>query len=671
MVVSPPKFKLPKIHAVQLRRFSLFAANPDAEVSAGDGVLCLIGANGIGKSTLLSAINFCLTGTVPDPNRVFESIDEYYKFTRTYSSNYFRGRIAGSDEDDAEIAVTFSIGDYEYKVRRGMFEPDELRGLTIVDRTQIAVTKNILVPDEVPRLERHRLYTDSLVAHTGLASFEEFVFLQHFVFTFDEQRKTLFWSPRIMERVLYRAFGLDPGMARQADSIRREIQHEDSRVRNYQWEATRMRKRINEIRTQNQQISGAQQTYDTLVAGHEDLSKQYDEDSKELHGVEDALKDANLRLADQSVRETALRDEYARYFDRRFDMRPPLVKHPLITQSLNERVCALCGNAGAKVHTTILKKAQSNSCPLCDSEVSTKPQAPKDANRLQEIDRELAQVKKAIRDVHKTLESLRTAEGKARQRWEATKEKLDEFDRQNSKTLDSLRQMLNRNPGEATLSDYREQLAVLEKDKKTAYRRREHLKAQLLSLQKDLEQHYIQVEQTFVPKFADLAQRFLGMPLSVQMDARAMDDVKLVVTVRGTTRRQQQHLSESQRFFLDIALRMALTQHISDPTAQGGMFIDTPEGSLDIAYEKRAGDMLAMFATAGHQIIMTANLNSSRLLLELAHDCGRSRMQLCRIMDWAELSDVQQQEESLFDEAYRDIEKAMDTSDAPNNATQS
>ena len=106
------------------------------------------------------------------------------------------------------------------------------------------------------------------------------------------------------------------------------------------------------------------------------------------------------------------------------------------------------------------------------------------------------------------------------------------------------------------------------------------------------------MEETFVPRFSELAQRFLGMPLSVQMDARATDDVKLIVTVRGTVRRQQQHLSESQRFFLDIALRMALTQHMSDPTARGAMFIDTPEGSLDIAYEKRAGDMLAMFAVA-------------------------------------------------------------------------
>ena len=167
------------------------------------------------------------------------------------------------------------------------------------------------------------------------------MFLQHFVFTFDEQRKTLFWTPRIIERVLYRAFGLDPSMAKQADSLRREFEHEDSRVRNYQWEATRMRKRINEIRAQNQQTAGAQEKYETLISEHEKLTQQFDEESKSLRDAEDAMKDANLRLADLSVRETALREEYARFFDRRFDRRPPLVRHPLIAQSLEDKVCGL------------------------------------------------------------------------------------------------------------------------------------------------------------------------------------------------------------------------------------------------------------------------------------------------------------------------------------------
>lgn len=650
------KLRLPQIDGVKLRRFSLFTANPDAEFACGDGVMCLVGANGIGKSTLLAAVNFGLTGIVADPQRTFESMEGYYRYTRIYSASYFRGRITGEDEAEAEITVCFHLGKFDYEVQRGIFEPDELRGLSIRNRENDEVV--IATPD-MPRADRHRTYVEHLVQHSGVSSFEEFAFLQHFVFTFDEQRNTLFWNPRVMDRVLYRAFGVQPDMAKRADSMWRDIEQEDSRVRNYQWEATRMRKRINEIRAQAHAGSSAQQTYDTLTADHKRLSEQFEEESKSLHELEDALKDANLRLADQSVREMALRDEYAQYFDHRLSLRPPLAQHPLITQSIADQVCGLCGNNTKAAILAIEAKLQETNCPLCDSPLELEPATDVDSTRLQEIDKELADTKQAIRNVLKTIEKLGVDQTRAQRDWENTKNKLDEFDRQNNTLLEQLRRTLNQSAGEASLSDYRQQLGLLENEKKRAYDRREELKLQRVNLQKELEQQYRQVEETFVPRFTDLAHRFLGMPLTVQMDAGAGRDLKLVVTVRGTTRRQQQNLSESQRFFLDIALRMALTQHMSAPDAKGGMVIDTPEGSLDIAYEKRAGDMLAMFAEAGHRVIMTANLNSSQLLLELAKRCGRSRLQMCRMTDWAELSEVQQEEDALFDDAYSRIESAM------------
>jgi DNA repair exonuclease SbcCD ATPase subunit len=656
MAESPSKLRLPQIEKVSLRRFSLYTANPNAEFTCGPGVLCLVGANGIGKSTLLSAINFCLTGIVSDPNRPFESMDEYYRFSRDFSSRYFRGRIDGVDEKDAEIAMVFHLGASSYEVRRGMFEPDELRGLTITNRNDNSV---ILQTEGMSRGERHAQYAEHFVQNSGLSSFEEFVFLQHFVFTFDEQRRTLFWNQRVLERALYRAFGLEPDMAQRADTIRREIEQEDSRVRNYQWEATRKTKRINEIRAKTQAASGAQQRFDALSEDFKQLSKQFEEESKALREIEDAIKDANLRLAEVSVRETSLRDEYAKFFDQRFDLRPALSKHPLVTQSLEAHVCGLCGSATDPAMAAIATKTKSANCPLCDSPLREEV-ASSSTTRLQEIDRELLETKKALRDVLTTLEGLRSEESKARQQFDKTKEKLDQFDRENSATLAALRQSLNVTAGDASLEVFREELASLEREKKTAYDQREALKLQLFNLQKALEQEYVQAETVFVPRFAELAGRFLGMPLTVQLDARQSVGLNLVVTVRGNPRRQQQQLSESQRFFLDIALRMALTEHMSDPTARGGIFIDTPEGSLDIAYEKRAGDMLAMFAEAGHQILMTANLNSSQLLLELARRCGRAHMELRRMTDWAELSEVQKEETELFQSAYDDIEKALD-----------
>jgi hypothetical protein len=129
--------------------------------------------------------------------------------------------------------------------------------------------------------------------------------------------------------------------------------------------------------------------------------------------------------------------------------------------------------------------------------------------------------------------------------------------------------------------------------------------------------------------------------------------------MEGTRRQSTTELSESQRFFLEIALKMALAQHMSNDGSPAGLLIDTPEGSLDIAYEARAGDMFADYAQAGFNLLMTANINSSQLLKRLADRCGSALMELVRMTEWTSLTEVQAAEEHLFDGAYADIEARL------------
>ena len=89
------------------------------------------------------------------------------------------------------------------------------------------------------------------------------------------------------------------------------------------------------------------------------------------------------------------------------------------------------------------------------------------------------------------------------------------------------------------------------------------------------------------------------------------------------------------------------------------MYIDTPEGSLDIAYESRAGKMFADFVKTNHHLVMTANINASQLLIALAKECGENNMSLKRMLEWTDLSEVQKAGEELFEKAYKNIEKAM------------
>jgi len=89
MVDTTTKMRFPRIVRVTLTRFSLFNITPTVTIDFNEGVFCLAGANGLGKSTFLSALNYGLTGIVSDPERIFSSVDEYFKHSDVVSGLRF------------------------------------------------------------------------------------------------------------------------------------------------------------------------------------------------------------------------------------------------------------------------------------------------------------------------------------------------------------------------------------------------------------------------------------------------------------------------------------------------------------------------------------------------------------------------------------------------------
>jgi hypothetical protein len=152
-------------------------------------VCCLAGANGIGKSTFVSAVNFAITGRIAEPGRRFESVEEYYRDTLTFTRAYFNGRILEAERDTAAVSVKFSIGDTEFNVTRRVAQPDELRELSVVHlhSKESVVDGHSLTPEV-----RHEEYIRTVIEAARLDSFPQFVFLQLFLMTFDERRNLLF-----------------------------------------------------------------------------------------------------------------------------------------------------------------------------------------------------------------------------------------------------------------------------------------------------------------------------------------------------------------------------------------------------------------------------------------------------------------------------------------------
>jgi DNA repair exonuclease SbcCD ATPase subunit len=235
---------------------------------------------------------------------------------------------------------------------------------------------------------------------------------------------------------------------------------------------------------------------------------------------------------------------------------------------------------------------------------------------------------------------------------------VDEFVTDNAAIIEQIRARASTGV-QAVIDDYTTRMNDFLATKREKYKERDDYRRKLGALRKNLQVRYSAAEGIFLPIFTALAGSFLGIDLDVRFVTTPSTGVGLVLDMRGSSRRQYHQLSESQRFFIDIALRMALAQFMSSPEGPASLYIDTPEGSLDVAYETRAGQMFSQFARNGHGIVMTANINGSRLLTAMAEQCGPRRMHVQRMTTWTELSDVQQKEERLFQEVFAAIEKAL------------
>jgi len=657
MASNAPKSKLslPKPESAKLEAFSLFERETSIKTDfAAAPVFCLVGANGLGKSTFLSALSYGITGAVAEPGRPFRGVSEYYKSAKAYAPKYFRGRIADPDRDAAQISITMRVGSRRYELTRPIFEGNSLRALSITDAEGGAV---VVETDGLDDDELQAIYVRELTNDVGLDTFAQLVFLQLFILSFDERRELLFWTPKLLQQALYITFDLDPTRAREADRLSKRVEGLESLARNAQWQATKLRGNIELLEATGEEV--LEESGD--ASEQEKLEELRDEAALSCGAAERALADAHLELAERSSMLQALRADYEVIWTERLQGNGHPGSHPLVAATLESHHCAVCGTEGEAVVEQITSSLEAKHCPLCQTEFSSnsKAEPAKVLDRLAELDEEIAETQRSIADLAPRIDELEQELGSSREELRNATAALADIEQRNQLAISTAS-----DPGsslKAVVDRFRVQIADFHKERDEKRRERDRVRRELQPLQESLVLSYRTAEQEFVPSFNELATEFLGLELDIAIEQHK-DTVGLALRVEGTERRDVDTLSESQRFFVDIALRMALIQQMSSSEGPGCLLVDTPEGSLDIAYESRAGEMFGLFVERGHQLIMAANINTSQLLQRLAKRCGSKGLVLERMTEWTNLSSVQIAEEQSFERAWQEIRASLNPS---------
>lgn len=548
------------------------------------------------------------------------------------------------------MTVDFTLNGKHISVTRGLFNAADVRAFTI-DGTP--VTSN--------DAERSQLYQDCVTVEMGLSAFEQFVFLQHFVFTFDEARKLIFWDDQATALTLYLCFGGDPAEAERADRLQREAEQAGSRGRNAQFQVNNTRKRIAAIEASLGGVTVTTATTIDLDTEYESLEEQLAQAQERQERVQARHAELENDVTQYSAAVAQLRVAYTETFNQLLDGTSKAHDHPIVIQALQAGDCGICSTNGANVVEVLKRKLSTKLCPLCESPLDASADQGKVHESLALIDEKLADARVRLEEAIATRQRLSGDLDQARVETGRALDAMKSFERNNGEVAAANKAMraLKDSPVARTLESLRAAQDEFSSLRDAEYSERDRLRGELIVLQEGLERRYALAEETFVPRFKELAELFLGINLDISVQAISPIGMKFVVELRGSARQDESQMSESQRFFVDIALRMALVGQMARAESPATLLVDTPEGSLDIAYENRAGEMFARFVEKNNSILMTANINSSKLLTTLARRCGAKSMRIEDMTGWTELSEVQQKATDLFEDAFREISAAL------------
>jgi len=630
---------LPQVRTVRLSGFQP-VFNQDLTVRLKSGVNVILGGNGLGKTTLVQAIVYALTGGSPS--------DEPDKLQR-WDHGYFRGRLSSTLAKQASVKVEFDLDKARLTVQR-TFAGSAVTALQVESGGKTVIA-------EKPA----QAYARALADFGGYDSEADFAFIVHRMLYLPESRRLLAWDTDAQIRLLMllnqdvvpdSSFGVRRKYLKELDSKKRHVhvalghaQRQLSELMEYEDTANEQADDESESPEPKGHVSVEvwRQKEDQLnliarsrVAGEKevsDISRLLSEVSEEVESLQSKVdaEEANLVLNFLSAQERENQ----------------LAMEKLVQMGL----CPVCGTHQPDLQTSARKHNQAHLCVLCGSDVR------------QEESGELATLRSRLFEklnAQKQLEnSFQRAEGK-----------LQVISARESLLQREINEVRFSNPVVALSERQLPATSVL--DLKTLVQRLEadelDYGAQIRELTAKLEAEYAVFREAVSTRmeklrgsYAQYATSFLGLKCSLAESAgsdRFLNLMRFIPYFGGSKRETPESCSEAQRFFLDIAFRLALIDLETELSGHAGTFIcETPENALDMSYVANVVEMFESFAKKQHVLLLTANVQVGGIAQQLLqNEPKRQRSgRILNLLQVGQLSEVHKQNQRQLDAAVRKI----------------
>lgn len=587
----------------QLKRVKLNGYNPifaqTVEFAIDNNLFIVLGGNGLGKTTILQSIIFGIAGPSDD------NVEPQYK-ERRWGRQYFKDRL--DNPNSASIEISFNIGTNEVVLKRAL-NSDKISEFTLNGQ---------LLTDDRQLAEEY--FETFLQNDCGYYQLDDFNFVVHKLCYLSEKRENLAWDVESQIRILMQIL-TDQDIEKKFRKRRGLLKELDSSIRHKTVEINALEKRLQEI--------NAPQTPESAASKGKSLDPPSILDQSLLDSLQKSILDVSTRTLTKQHEFNELRFKHSALVSEIEVLREELSKfeHNFFFEQLNKfesnetklaiyklihyHLCPACGTKSDSLYEQASNYIKENCCPICGTSHIIEKETLNPG-----IEAELSEKIRAKTSLEKNIISIERELGKLNEALSTLNLEINKHILSRKSTVVYIERAKDNSSLEANSeSKLIQALSVLTAE-------RNDLLIQFKKLQLELDDEYDRfnalnnerIERLF-GFYEQYATEFLGIKCTLKPieNKDKFVNIKLYVpNFNDKVRSSADSCSEAQRFFLDIAFRMALIDLISHLSSFSGTFVcETPENALDITYIGNVSDMFQMFAWEKKNVLLlTSNVQS-------------------------------------------------------------
>jgi AAA domain len=663
--------KFPIFERLDVDGFGLFPGTPvepGLHVSFNSGLTLFLGANGLGKTTIVTIMFRLLTGPSDISALTGSRALGTARLEPTelpYDRRTMFGQRVSDDAKNATATLTLRLGQNVVCIKRHLAD---LRLLEFsVDGEPLVAKDREVFQDVMPRL-------------AGVWSFGDWILLLRQLVFYFEDRRALVWDPSAQRQVL-RLLLLPIDIAKKWAEDERAVLKLDSEYRNLRATVNSQESRLFTFEVKQTGSQGVRAQLAVLEKLQETDRETRDHVSEALLGVDNRRQHARQRfLASQQSRESHFRElEHAKLLalQARFPKQSTTALY-ILSQLMASNDCLVCGTHVPDVAASLEARIAGEKCVVCGSDLSNNA-APIITSRVADrrVQREVSGLVVADEDLVRAQAALDSVMAE----YSAHSNRLAELDATITERSLEINTLIKRlPPAEGVLHEQRSELALFRGRLEALLRSLTAKQRAFASFVKKTSRTIVKRSDEISTAFGHHAEDFLiedcslvwspqnepigqsGESIAFPAFEFAMSAASFPTAVR---RSNPDQVSESQREFIDLAFRMALMK-VAGEDGIGSLVIDAPESSLDLVFVKRAARVLARFARSGpgNRLVVTSNLVEGRLIPTLLEEASRSRRSGAQWIDLLKIAEPT----AAVRKYHSEYEAILDTLPAPNPA---